>query len=129
MAKSFTAEEREILESSTYVKSVGETQLAFEKGYHYQLFSLMDDGIEFEEALDKLGTPLSIIGETRAKAIKDRALAFGKKGKLVPPSSVNEQMTESDAVKRIIELEQEHERLKQENEFLKRKRQIDQKYR
>lgn len=129
MAKSFTAEERKILELSPYVKSVGETQLAFEKGYHYQIFSLMEEGAEFKEALDKIGTPISIIGETRAKTIKDRALAFGKKGKVVPTTSVNEPMTESDAVKRIIELEQEHERLKQENEFLKRKRQIDQKYR
>lgn len=125
MAELFTAEERALLESSPYVKRAGETQLTYEKEYYYQLFLLMQDGFEFEEALENVGTPISILGESRAQALKYRTLKYAKEGKLVTPTLVKEPSAESTAVKRMLELEDEVERLKQENAFLKKKRQLD----
>ena len=81
MAELFTAEERALLESSPYVKRAGETQLTYEKEYYYQLFLLMQDGFEFEEALENVGTPISILGESRAQALKYRTLKYAKERK------------------------------------------------
>lgn len=125
MAKSFTPEEREILESSPYVKRVGDNQLSYKKEYYYQLYLMMEEGFELEEALENVGTPITILGDARAQMIKHRAYRRAKEGKLLPPKPVKEPSTESTAVKRVLELEEEVERLKQENEFLKKKRLLD----
>lgn len=117
----FTAEEREILESSPYIKRVGKNQLTYKKEYYYQLYLMMEEGFEWEEALENVGTPISIIGEKRGSTIKYRTLELAREGKLLPPKPTEESSEESNVAKRMIELENENLKLKQEIEFLKKR--------
>lgn len=121
MKTSFTAEEIERLKQSPYILNVTEKQIIYGDIFHQEFWRLYQRGFKTSEIFRILGLDPDIVGSERMKAAAYNIKKRAEKGELFngdakEPLSIAEQLKEQA---RQIEY------LKQENEFLKKKRLID----
>lgn len=120
----FTKEEIQILQKSPYVKEVKPHRIEYGKPFYQEFWRVRSKGYTAEEALDFLGLSSEIVGKDRVKSIDKRARELYEEGILFK----DEIEEKTSLVKQLDEHKREIKKLKQENEFLKKKKLIDWKY-
>lgn len=124
MESNYTEEEIEQLKQSPYIMNATKKQIAYGDIFYQEFWRLDQRGFETAEIFSILGVDPGIVGPTRMRKVAYSARQWAEKGGLTKavaekPVSIAEQLNQQN---RQIEF------LKQENEFLKKKKLIDLKY-
>lgn len=117
---SFTEEEVAKLKESPYVQNVFPNRIIYGEVFEREYHRLMNEGVHRLDAFELLGLDPNIIGKYRVKDYHHNYIA-----RLKSDSKRIEQFNSETVSEELNKLRHEVEVLRQENEFLKKKRQID----
>lgn len=124
MTSNFTDAEIEQLNQSPYIIGVTAKQITYGDIFHQEFWRLYQKGYTAPEIFHILGLDPDIVGAQRIKAAAYNIKKRAEKGELFKadakaPISISERLREKD---------QQIEQLQQENDFLKKKKLIDLKF-
>lgn len=118
--KTFTEAEIKQLKLSPYVQNVFSDRIVYGEVFEREYHRLIGEGVNHFDAFELLGLDLDIVGRVRVKKYhynyQKRLESNPKRAAQYNNQTVSEEL---DRLRNEVEL------LKQENEFLKKKRQID----
>lgn len=120
----FTDEEVKILKRSPYIRQVTNTKISYGKLFYQEFWRIRQLGYTSEEAFDFLGLDPNIVGEMRIQKLNSRIRIVAQKKELYEDESegtipIAQQLKQKDS---------EIKRLRQEVDFLKKKKLLDWKY-
>lgn len=120
----FTEEELKELKQSPYILNVTNQQISYGRLFFQEYWRILQLGFTPSETFEFLGLNPQIVGEERIKQVNKRVQKMSKKGTLYDEeadttTSIAEQLNQKDS---------EIERLRQEVEFLKKKKLLYSKY-
>lgn len=120
----FTEEELKELKQSPYILNVTNQQISYGRLFFQEYWRILQLGFTPSETFEFLGLNPQIVGEERIKQVHKRVQKMSKKGTLYDEeadttTSIAEQLNQKDS---------EIERLRQEVEFLKKKKLLYSKY-
>lgn len=120
----FTEEEMNKLKQSPYILGVTQKQISYGRLFFQEYWRIKQQGYSKKEVLDFLGLDPSILGEERVRTLDKRVNKMARDKTLYDADSdttisISEQLKQKN---------NEIEKLRQENEFLKKKRNLYSKY-
>ena len=120
----FTEEELKELKQSPYILNVTNQQISYGRLFFQEYWRILQLGFTPSETFEFLGLNPQIVGEERIEKVRKRVQQMAKKGTLYDEeadttTSIAEQLNQKDS---------EIERLRQEVEFLKKKKLLYSKY-
>lgn len=120
----FTEEEMNKLKQSPYILGVTQKQISYGRLFFQEYWRIKQQGYSKKEVLDFLGLDPSILGEERVRTLDKRVNKMARDKTLYDADSDNT-ISISEQLK---QKNNEIKKLRQENEFLKKKRNLYSKY-
>lgn len=120
----FTEEEIDILRQSPYILGVTTKQISYGRLFYQEYWRIFQLGFSSQEAFEFLGLDPEIVGERRIIMVHIRVRDLAKKGRLYD----EEADTTTSIAEQLKQKDSEIERLRQEVEFLKKKKLLYSKY-
>ena len=120
----FTDEEIRVLKKSPYIDNVFKHKIDYGKLFYQEYWRIRQLGYTGKETFDFLGLDPNIVGTDRIRSLEKRVKRLVQNNELYDE---NNQGTVS-IVQQLNEKDSEIKRLRQEVEFLKKKKMLDWKY-
>ncbi len=120
----FTEEEINILKQSPYILGATSKQISYGRLFYQEYWRISQLGFTRREAFEFLGLDPNILGSERIRRVHFRVQEMAKKGTLYDVESD----TTTSIAEQLKQKDSEIERLRQEVEFLKKKKILYSKY-